>query len=89
MNNISATLKKTIFSLLMIFLATGAFAQEASLPPVDMATGLYQSGKIYVVVIVLSVIMAGILGYLIMLDRKVSKLEKEQSGERNSEFIDK
>ncbi len=45
--------------------------------PVDMATGLYQSGKIYVVVIVVTVILLGIIGYLTMLDRKISKLEKE------------
>jgi CcmD family protein len=42
-----------------------------------MADGLYQSGKIYVVVTVLSVIFIGIVIYLIMLDRKISKLEKE------------
>lgn len=44
---------------------------------VEMATGLYQSGKIYVVVAVLSIIFVGIVGYLIMLDRKISKLENE------------
>jgi CcmD family protein len=45
--------------------------------PIDMATGLYQSGKIYVVVIVIAVILLGIIGYLTLLDRKISKLEKE------------
>lgn len=70
--------KKMILFLLMTLLSAGAFAQDATQQaPVEMATGLYQSGKIYVVVIVLSVIMTGIFGYLIMLDRKVSKLEKE------------
>ncbi|MDF2436297.1 MAG: hypothetical protein K0Q95_673 [Bacteroidota bacterium] len=69
--------KKIILFLLMTVFSAGAFAQDASLPPVEMATGLYQSGKIYVVVIVLAVIMAGILGYLVMLDRKVSNLERE------------
>lgn len=44
---------------------------------VEMATGLYQSGKIYVVVCVISIIFIGIIGYLVMLDRKISKLEKE------------
>jgi CcmD family protein len=42
-----------------------------------MASGLYQSGKIYVVVVVLAVIMIGIFAYLVMLDRKVSRIEKE------------
>lgn len=63
--------------LALMMFSAGAFAQEASPGSVDMATGLYQSGKIYIVVIVLSVIMAGILTYLIMLDRKITKLEKE------------
>jgi CcmD family protein len=74
---------RTIAALILLFVLTGnSFAQSvtetaASEPPVEMATGLYQSGKIYVVVIVLTVIMLGIFAYLIMLDRKVSKLEKE------------
>jgi CcmD family protein len=44
---------------------------------VEMADGLYQSGKIYVVILVIAIIFAGILTYLILLDRKISKLEKE------------
>ena len=35
------------------------------------------NGKIYVVVMVLATIFAGIFVYLLMLDRKISKLEKE------------
>jgi CcmD family protein len=34
-------------------------------------------GKIFVVVTVLAVIMAGLYVYLFLIDRKVSKLEKE------------
>ena len=63
----------TLISLLLLSVIT--FAQEAQ--QVEMADGLYQSGKIYVVVTVLSIIFAGIVVYLIMLDRKISKLEKE------------
>ncbi|MCE3281066.1 MAG: hypothetical protein K0S44_3257 [Bacteroidetes bacterium] len=76
-------LQKTILALALLLVLTGnSFAQAltetaSSEPTVEMATGLYQSGKIYVVVIVLAVIMLGIFAYLIMLDRKVSKLEKE------------
>jgi len=75
-------LKKAAFALVLVMLSAGSsFAQEmekaSSQPQVDMATGLYQSGKIYVVVVVLAVIMSGIFAYLIMLDRKVSRLEKE------------
>lgn len=34
-------------------------------------------GKIFVVVAVLAVIMAGIFAYLFVIDRKIGKLEKE------------
>ena len=71
MNNIS---KKIMFSSLMMFISVNAFAQDNT---IEMATGLYQSGKIYVVVVVMSIIFIGIAGYLIMLDRKITKLEKE------------
>ena len=46
----------SLFALLLI--SAASFAQNDQ--PVEMATGLYQSGKIYVVVIVLSVIFIGI-----------------------------
>ena len=72
MNN---SIKKTLLSFLMMIVIASASAQQNA--PVEMATGLYQSGKIYVVVIVISVIFIGITGYLISLDRKISKLEKE------------
>jgi CcmD family protein len=70
------TLKKTVFILALIIFSTNVFAQSSD-APVEMASGLYQSGKIYVVVTVLSIIFAGIIGYLIMLDRKITRLEKE------------
>lgn len=47
------------------------FAQEA-----EMADSLRSSGKIYVVVAIVLVILLGLIGYLISLDRKVSRLEK-------------
>lgn len=72
MNNL---LKKIALSLVMLIISASAFAQDNA--PVEMATGLYQSGKIYVVVIVMSIIFIGIAIYLVMLDRKISKLEKE------------
>lgn len=68
-------LKTGALFLVLLISSISGFAQQAT--PVEMADGLYQSGKIYVVIIVLSVIFAGIITYLIMLDRKISKLEKE------------
>ena len=67
---------KKLATLLLVLLSVTTFAQSAQ-PPVEMADALFQSGKIYVVVTVLSIIFIGIIAYLIMLDRKISKLEKE------------
>ncbi|MET4076406.1 CcmD family protein [Hymenobacter sp. UYCo722] len=66
------------FQLLLplLFLASMAFAQTPEAAPA-MADDLRASGKIYVVVAVVAVIVAGLLAYLISLDRKVSRLEKE------------
>ncbi|TGE17042.1 CcmD family protein [Hymenobacter elongatus] len=43
----------------------------------EMADVLRQNGKIYVVVAVITVVLAGLLAFLISLDRKVSRLEQE------------
>jgi CcmD family protein len=45
----------------------------------EQAEDMRREGKIYVVVIVLATIFAGIFAYLIYLDRKIGKLEKEQA----------
>ncbi|MBC6612591.1 hypothetical protein H8B15_16835 [Hymenobacter sp. BT507] len=52
-----------------------AVAQSPDEP--EMADALRQSGKIYVVVTVIAVVLAGLLFFLISLDRKISRLEKE------------
>ncbi len=43
----------------------------------EMGDFLRSNGKIYVVVTVLATIFAGIFAYLVYLNRKISKLEKE------------
>ncbi len=68
--------KKTVLMLSMLVVSVIAFAQDKC-QRTEMADGLYQSGKIYVVVTVLSIIFVGIAGYLVTLDRKIGKLEKE------------
>lgn len=45
---------------------------------VEMADVMRSNGKIYVVVLVLSIIFLGIVAYMISIDRKLSRLEKEQ-----------
>jgi len=49
----------------------------ASAQNVQMAETMRSEGKIYVVIAVLAVILVGLFLYLITIDRKVSKLEKE------------
>ena len=44
---------------------------------IEMADTMRSEGKIYVVVAVLSIIFAGIVVFLVSLERKVSKLEKQ------------
>lgn len=44
---------------------------------VEMADQMRSDGKIWVVVAVIAVVLVGILVYLFLLDKKISKLEKE------------
>ena len=61
----------SLFFLLTFSVVT--FAQNAQ---PEMADTLRKDGKIYVVVLVLATIFAGIITYLVRLDRKISKFEK-------------
>lgn len=68
--------------LLVIYLFTITIAVTAQSgadenEKVQMAEGMRSSGKIYVVVAVLMVILAGLFFYLLQLDRKLKRLEKD------------
>lgn len=67
---------KMVTLLALVLLAGPAAAQPAAGTP-EMADVLRQDGKIYVVVAVIAVVLAGLLVYLISLDRKLTRLEKE------------
>lgn len=68
--------KIATFIILIIFTTQQfAIAQEAA---PAMADTMRQNGKIYVVVLVLATIFAGIIAFLVRLDRKISKLEKNK-----------
>lgn len=58
-----------------------AAAQTAAATGPEMADTLRQSGKIYVVVAVIVVVLTGLFFYLISLDRKLARLEKAISNE--------
>jgi len=82
-NNLLARLAGGLCLLqLLFFAAATALAQAPGTAGNDpnapeMADALRQSGKIYVVVTAVVIIVSGLLFYLISLDRKVSKLEQE------------
>jgi hypothetical protein len=68
------TMKKLINYLLCLILVSGsspALAQDAA-----MADTMRSEGKIYVVVAIILIVLAGLITYLFLLDRKVTKLEK-------------
>ena len=70
---------RTIFYFFLFTLVTNLnlFAQQSVVEEVAMADQMRADGKIWVVVAVISVIFAGIIAFLVNIDRKVSKLEKQ------------
>jgi len=66
-------MKKFSLALFSIFTFILAKAQES----IEMADQMRSEGKIYIVVAVLAVILTGLFIYLFAIDRKVSRLEKE------------
>jgi hypothetical protein len=66
-------IKLTAFLFVMMLTGYAVFAQDS----VEMADTMRSEGKIYVVVVAASIVLAGILVYLVMLDRKISAMEKK------------
>jgi len=67
--------KISLATLFFLAMTSFSFAQQE----IDMATGLRSSGKIYVVILVMLVIFIGVAAYLFTLDRRISKLEKNDN----------
>ncbi len=68
-------MSKRILTLIFLMLITTTLASAET----EMADTMRSNGKIYVVVTVLATIFAGIFAYLVYLDRKITKLEKEKN----------
>jgi len=68
-------MRKVFFTTILLLFITVivARAQDAQ---ADMADTMRSNGKIYVVILVLATIFAGIIAYLVRLERKINKLEK-------------
>lgn len=73
-------LSRACVLLLPLLLLAGAALAQTNAVAADqpeMADALRASGKIYVVVLVIVIILSGLLAYLVRLDGKVSRLERE------------
>jgi len=66
-----------LFTCLYLALPAMLMAQVNDPEKQYMAFDMRRNGKIYVVVCVILIIFTGIILYLIRLDRKITKLEKE------------
>lgn len=70
---------RKLFAICYLLFATAVnlFAQQTVVEDVPMADQMRADGKIWVVVVVIAVIFAGIILFLVSMDRKVTKLEKQ------------
>ena len=68
-------MKKLLLSVLMLFLSTFLFAQQAI--GVEMADQMRSSGKIYVVIATIVIIFIGLAIYLFSIDQRLKKIERE------------
>ncbi len=73
--NILTKIKNQFLLLVTLLISYGLQAQGND---VEMADIMRSNGKIYVVVAVLAIVFIGIVIYLISIDRKLNKLEKNQ-----------
>jgi len=68
-------LKGIVLIIALSFFRAVAFAQDMNTKTEEPTDFMRSSGKIYVVVAVVVIIMLGIFIYLVNLDRKIKKLE--------------
>ncbi len=67
-------IKKITSLLALLLVSVIGFAQDKK---VEMADLMRSNGRIYVVVAVVLTILIGLILYVLRLDRKIGKLEKE------------
>lgn len=76
-------MKKSIKYLIALFLtivsAGSAYAQNA-----EMADTFRSEGKIYVVVAIILIVLTGLIVYLFLLDRKMTRLEQLIGGKKQT-----
>ena len=74
---ISLFVKQFLLTAMAVLFFMISFAQEKT--EVDMADTMRSNGKIYVVVAVCLIILTGLFLYVMSVDRKLRKLEKDNS----------
>lgn len=68
-------MKKILTLLFMLCISTALFAQDTKSGMADL---MRSNGRIYVVVAVILTILAGLILYVLRIDRKLTRLEKEE-----------
>ena len=68
---------RTLFSLLSLLLFSILVQAQEGNGKTTIGETMRSNGRIYVVVAVMLVILTGLILYLVRLDRKISKVEKE------------
>lgn len=63
--------------VILTFLTAFLFSNASTAQQPEMADTMRSEGKIYVVVAILLIIFTGMIVYLVMLDRKVTRIEKK------------
>ena len=71
----------------LLLLSQNLMAQQPVTDGVEMADRLRADGKIWVVVAVIATVFAGIIVYLVRLDRQISKLEKEVNEKKTIQSV--
>jgi hypothetical protein len=69
---------KTSLSLLVLLLATMSVQAQEGAAKTGFGETMRSNGRIYVVIAVILTILLGLVLYLVRLDKKMSKMEKEQ-----------
>ncbi len=69
-------MKKILTLIIMLFSSLNLLAQNND---IEMADQLRTDGKIYIVVICIVIILAGLLFYLFTLDKRLKLLEKKSA----------
>ena len=71
----------------LLLASQNIMAQQPVADGVEMADRLRADGKIWVVVVVIAAVFAGITVYLVRLDRQIGKLEKEVKEKKNTQSV--